>query len=67
MNREYAALKALSFYDLFNDILFGKVAISTRPSLLEIKRTMEAQGVNEPQAVSILNSLSSNGFSLIQG
>jgi senataxin len=67
MNREFAALKALSFYDLFNDILFGKVANSTRPSLLEIKRTMEAQGVNEPQAVSILNSLSSTGFSLIQG
>jgi senataxin len=67
MNREYAALKALSFYDLFDDILAGKLAKPIRPSLPEVKKIMETQGVNEPQAISILCSLSSKGFSLIQG
>ena len=67
INREYAALKALPFYDLLDDILNSKLTKSVPPSPSEIKKVVYSQGVNEPQASSILSSLLNRGFSLIQG
>lgn len=67
IHREYAALMALPYYDLFQRIL--QPHLSPKPAIdpRDIKQTMIAQKVNEPQAVAILASLQADGFALVQG
>jgi len=48
-------------------ILQPQLKPSPRPNSNDVSRTMSSYRVNEPQANAILSSLSSNGFSLIQG
>jgi senataxin len=67
INREYAALMALPYYDLFDTVLrprlFKDVAIDHK----EVSRIMATYRVNEPQAIAISSSLKAKGFALIQG
>ncbi|KZT60309.1 hypothetical protein CALCODRAFT_465756 [Calocera cornea HHB12733] len=65
--REYAALRALSLYDLCDDILRPKPARLPKFSNREIEDAMKAFEVNEPQANAILGSVQAEGFALIQG
>ncbi|EGN98396.1 hypothetical protein SERLA73DRAFT_109860 [Serpula lacrymans var. lacrymans S7.3] len=67
VHREYGALVALPYYDLFEKIM--KPQISPMPNLdnSTIKQAMAAYSVNEPQAKAILGSLQAQGFVLIQG
>jgi senataxin len=65
--REYAALKGLPYYDLFDSIMKPRPAKLPEISSSRIRQAMETYRVNEPQAGAILGSLDSEGFALIQG
>ncbi|KAG6816805.1 hypothetical protein H0H87_002774 [Tephrocybe sp. NHM501043] len=67
VQREYASLIAVPYYDHFNTILNPRL-----PNLPELKEKdvqdiMATYHVNEPQAKAIMSSLRSDGFVLIQG
>lgn len=65
--REYAALQALPYYDMLDDIMNPRPArLPTFPDD-RVTQAMSAYQVNEPQAVAILGALQTDGFSLIQG
>ena len=65
--REYGALKGLPYYDLVEEILAARPSMPVRPSKHDLKFTMDAYAVNEPQAAAIVGACQSEGFSLIQG
>lgn len=67
VNREFAALLTLPYYDLVREIMQAKVSSRFRPSSAEVAKLRETYGVNEPQAEAILGSLQGQGFSLVQG
>ena len=67
IHREYAALMALPYYDLFATILRPQLAEKPAIDSRDVKQTMQKYNVNEPQAVAILSALQAIGFSLIQG
>lgn len=67
LHREYGALVALPHYDLFQTILTPKLSVVPPLELQEVKNTMSAYSVNEPQARAIIGSLKIDGFALIQG
>ncbi|KZS90457.1 hypothetical protein SISNIDRAFT_180023 [Sistotremastrum niveocremeum HHB9708] len=67
VHREYAALKALPYYDFYDDIIHARVSKPVRPSRDDITKAMKNHMVNEPQAVAILSAMKTSGFSLIQG
>ena|SRR5260370_41894516 len=67
VHREYAALRGLEYYDLFEDIVHPKKVALPRVSAERIQECMSKYGVNEPQASAIVGSLQNRGFSLIQG
>ncbi|KAF8516825.1 SEN1 N terminal-domain-containing protein [Hysterangium stoloniferum] len=65
--REFAALKALPYFDFYPDIVRPRLARTPNLSPSQIQRAMNSHQVNEPQAIAILGSLQTAGFSLIQG
>jgi len=65
--REYGALKGLPYYDLVEEILAARPSMPARPSKHDLKFTMDAYAVNEPQAAAIVGACQNEGFSLIQG
>lgn len=67
VQREYASLVAVPYYDQFSTIL--NPCLPNLPELKEkdIREIMTTYRVNEPQAKAILASLRSDGFVLIQG
>jgi senataxin len=67
LHREYAALIALPYYDLYEKVL--RPQLSPIPAITpnDINQTMSNCNVNKPQAVAILGSLQADGFALIQG
>ncbi|KAF8327025.1 SEN1 N terminal-domain-containing protein [Cantharellus anzutake] len=65
--REYAALRGLQYYDLFEDIVHPKRGVLPKASPERVKECMSRHQVNEPQANAIVGSLQIRGFSLIQG
>ncbi|TKY85896.1 hypothetical protein EX895_005437 [Sporisorium graminicola] len=67
LHREFAALMAAPYYDLFSDVIRGRVAPKVTLSSDEVRKAMHGYQVNEPQARAILGSLATEGFSLIQG
>lgn len=67
LHREFAALMAAPYFDLFADIIRARVAPKVTLSSDEVKKAMQGYQVNEPQARAILGSLATEGFSLIQG
>jgi senataxin len=65
--REYGALKGLPYYDLVEEILAARPSMPVKPGSHELKFTMDAYSVNEPQAAAIVGACQNEGFSLIQG
>ena len=67
LHREYSALAGLEFCDInyliYKPSLSEPVTVSTQ----ELQTAMKSYQVNEPQAKAILSSMSTKGFSLIQG
>ena len=67
-HREYAALTAMRYYELCNDILNPPDTPSQRPSLENVQKVMDIYKVNTPQAQAIVGAIEKpNGFTLIQG
>ena len=60
-------MKGLPYYDLVEEILAARPSPPVKPSTHELKITMSAYAVNEPQAAAIIGACQSLGFSLIQG
>ncbi|KAF8305662.1 hypothetical protein DL93DRAFT_2172485 [Clavulina sp. PMI_390] len=67
VNREYGALMGLQYYDLFGPVMHPQKRALIKSSQRDIRETMAAYKINEPQAQAILGSLATDGFSLIQG
>ncbi|KAJ6508793.1 SEN1 N terminal-domain-containing protein [Mycena sanguinolenta] len=67
INREYAALLGLPYYDLCPAILNPVLPPIPTSNPEAVKKVMEIHGVNEPQAIAISSCLDTNGISLIQG
>ncbi len=67
MHREFAALMAAPYFDLFADVIKARVAPKPTLTSDEVRKAMQGYQVNEPQARAILGSLAVEGFSLIQG
>lgn len=67
LHREFAALMAAPYFDLFADIIRGRIAPKATLTSDQVKKAMQGYQVNEPQARAILGSLATEGFSLIQG
>lgn len=67
INREYAALKSLPYYDYIDMILHPKLQRVSPPEQWEIHKTMSDLKINEPQAIAVLSGLKTDGFTLIQG
>ena len=67
LHREYAALMALPYYDLYESILRPKSPPVPAINAKDVNQTMSTYNVNEPQALAILASLQAEGFALIQG
>ncbi|SNX84511.1 related to SEN1 protein [Melanopsichium pennsylvanicum] len=67
LHREFAALMAAPYFDLFSDVIKARVAPKVTLTSDEVRKAMQGYQVNEPQARAILGSLATEGFSLIQG
>lgn len=67
LHREYAALMGLPYFDLVDMILRPELPKPQTASADEVRQTMAAYKLNEPQAKAILTSMNTDGFVLIQG
>lgn len=68
IQREYASLKALPYYDLCDQIVNGRPSKSPGSTAEEIRTISNAYRVNDPQARAIAAAINSQGgFTLIQG
>ncbi|KAJ7784568.1 SEN1 N terminal-domain-containing protein [Mycena metata] len=67
INREYAALLGLQYYDLFPSILRPALPPIPPPNTDAVKKIVATHRVNEPQAIAISSCLNTPGLSLIQG
>lgn len=67
VQREYASLVSLPYFDLFNTIMRPRMPEIPKLDQKDIRETMTTYSVNEPQAKAILSTLRSEGFVLIQG
>ncbi|KAG5732132.1 hypothetical protein E4T56_gene2153 [Termitomyces sp. T112] len=67
VQREYASLVAVPYYDQFSTILNPRLPNLSELREKDIHEIMATYRVNEPQAKAILTSLRSDGFVLIQG
>ncbi|KAF3901570.1 hypothetical protein ABW21_db0202407 [Orbilia brochopaga] len=67
IEREYAALKALPYYHLCEQIIKGRPHVYIEPEDRHVHRTMKVYNVNKPQATAIIGAVRNDGFSLIQG
>ncbi|KDQ62427.1 hypothetical protein JAAARDRAFT_121642 [Jaapia argillacea MUCL 33604] len=67
LHREYAALMGLPYFDSFDIILHPRLSKRPLISPEKVTQAMSTFNVNEPQALAILSSLATEGFSLIQG
>ncbi|KAG6910679.1 hypothetical protein DXG01_008723 [Tephrocybe rancida] len=67
VQREYASLVAVPYYDHFNTILNPRLPNHSELKDKDVREIMSSYRVNEPQAKAILSSLRSDGFVLIQG
>ena len=67
IHREYSALKSLPFLELSDHILRPRPPTLAEPDVKMIEEAMRSYQVNKPQAMAIIGSLKTRGFSLIQG
>ncbi|KDR82678.1 hypothetical protein GALMADRAFT_220668 [Galerina marginata CBS 339.88] len=67
LHREYAALVSLQYNDICNFILRPLLPSASEVDSKDLRETMEAYKLNEPQAMAILKTMNMQGFALIQG
>jgi senataxin len=67
LEREYAALVCMQYYDLREEILTAKPSQLVEPTEKQVETTRNVYNVNEPQAKAILSAVHNSGFTLIQG
>jgi senataxin len=67
LHREYAALVALPYYDMSENILHPRLSRKPAINPTDVQQAMSTYAVNEPQAVAILSALQAKDFILIQG
>ncbi|EPS36895.1 hypothetical protein H072_9487 [Dactylellina haptotyla CBS 200.50] len=67
IEREFAALKALPYYNLCEQIIKGRPHVYIEPEDRQVHRTMKVYQVNKPQAKGVVGAVRNDGFSLIQG
>lgn len=67
IEREYAALYSLQYFDLCEEVISAKPSPLLRYSQSQIDRQITNYGVNSGQAKAILSAVDNDGFTLIQG
>ncbi|KKF96084.1 Helicase SEN1 [Ceratocystis platani] len=67
IEREYAALEALQYYDLMDEVLKGEPSPILNYSDEQIRRYMDNWKLNAGQAKAVLGAKDNDGFTLIQG
>lgn len=67
IEREYAALESLQYYDLMDEVLRAEPSPMLSFGEENIKNTMKNWNLNPGQAKAILNAKENDGFTLIQG
>ncbi|KAM5346868.1 hypothetical protein ACJ41O_009873 [Fusarium nematophilum] len=67
IEREYAALESLQYYDLMDEILKAEPSPIIRYGDEKITNCMENYALNHGQAMAVLGAHDNDGFTLIQG
>ncbi|KAG6201708.1 hypothetical protein E4U35_005641 [Claviceps purpurea] len=67
IEREYAALESLQYYDLMDEILKAEPSPIIRYGDERITKTMQNWALNRGQALAVLGAHENDGFTLIQG
>ncbi|KAM0561006.1 hypothetical protein ACHAPJ_003506 [Fusarium lateritium] len=67
IEREYAALESLQYYDLMDEILNAEPSPILRYGEEKISNCMENYALNHGQAMAVLGAHDNDGFTLIQG
>ncbi|KAH6888116.1 SEN1 N terminal-domain-containing protein [Thelonectria olida] len=67
IEREYAALESLQYYDLMDEILKAEPSPIIRYGEEKIAACMENYALNRGQAMAVLGAHDNDGFTLIQG
>lgn len=67
VEREYAALLGLQYYDMCDEIIHARAQPLVVAAEGDVSKAMSDYGVNEPQARAIIGAVHNEGFSLIQG
>ncbi|RGP62673.1 hypothetical protein FLONG3_10166 [Fusarium longipes] len=67
IEREYAALESLQYYDLMDEILNAKPSPILRYDETKVSNCMQNYSLNHGQAMAVLGAHDNDGFTLIQG
>lgn len=67
IEREYAALESLQYYDLMDEILNAKPSPILRYDEEKVGNCMQNYSLNHGQAMAVLGAHDNDGFTLIQG
>ncbi|PFH62772.1 hypothetical protein XA68_11995 [Ophiocordyceps unilateralis] len=67
IEREYAALESLQYYDLMDEILKAEPSPILRYGEERIAKTIQNWALNRGQALAVLGAQDNDGFTLIQG
>ncbi|KAK7743638.1 DEAD-box type RNA helicase [Diatrype stigma] len=67
IEREYASLESLQYYDLMPEILEAKPSPMLKFSDDAVNKTMQNYHLNQGQAKAILNAKENDAFTLVQG
>ncbi|PHH72181.1 hypothetical protein CDD80_4722 [Ophiocordyceps camponoti-rufipedis] len=67
IEREYAALQSLQYYDLMDEILKAQPSPILRYSEERVKNAMQNWALNRGQALAVIGAHDNDGFTLIQG
>ncbi|KFA64030.1 hypothetical protein S40285_04204 [Stachybotrys chlorohalonatus IBT 40285] len=67
IEREYAALESLQYYDLMDEILKAEPSPIIRYGEEKVSNSMQNWALNRGQALAVLGAQENDGFTLIQG
>jgi senataxin len=67
IEREYAALESLQYYDLMDEILKAEPSPILRYGEEKVTKWMGNWSLNRGQALAVLGAQENDGFTLIQG
>lgn len=67
IEREYAALESLQYYDLCDEILRAEPSPILKYSPEKVTNSEKTWGLNRAQAMAVLGAYDNDGFTLIQG